>query len=184
MSHSISSTTANYDLAIVYNWNRPLSTLYRRLPEAQRESEEVIPLSRKMFPNLRSTKIPRGFRPMHELDTHSLLHIRNFWHRHLTADSQGFKKGIGHLYANTYAKMARDLMRCGITPKKWDRPLQSKPLQIPTEWYGHYSCVHPWPRKRQDLDAFQSCAEDWQETDPLVSWRIVSRFQTRLTAPV
>ncbi|EXJ65541.1 hypothetical protein A1O7_01882 [Cladophialophora yegresii CBS 114405] len=68
---------------------------------------------------------------------------------------------------NTYGRMARDLTRAGINMKKWDKPLNDKDSQIAAEWYGHYSTLAQWPKKRQELEEVQSLAEDWQRVDPL-----------------
>jgi hypothetical protein len=70
---------------------------------------------------------------------------------------------------NTYGHMAKDLMRAGINLKKWDKPLKVDDLQVATEWYGHYSTLAQWPKKKQELEEVQSLAEDWQKVDPLVS---------------
>ncbi|OAP55166.1 hypothetical protein AYL99_10866 [Fonsecaea erecta] len=106
-------------------------------------------------------------KPIQELDTYTLLHVRNFWHRHLIETVGGASST--DIAENTYAKMAKELMRHGITPKHWDRPLtEDSLLHIPTEWYGHYSTLAGnWPKKRQVLEEAQSLAEDWQEVDPL-----------------
>lgn len=167
MSHTVNCARVNYDLAMVYNWNAPFSTLYRRLPDEEPHPESVQRPQYNKFPNLKSAKSPaKVSKDKYELNTHALLHIRNFWHRHLMDDGQGF--GSNMMRENTYARMASDLMRCGITPQKWDRPLEEGSLQIATEWFGNYSCLHPWPKKRQDLEEMQSCAEDWSSVDPMV----------------
>lgn len=172
MAHVIDSSRENYDLAVVYNWNKPFSTLFRRLSEREEDSAPVQLRRRAMFPNLQSRKSirrPRAPQAKYELDTHALLHIRNFWHRHLIDDSArlaGFKQP-GLPGENTYAKMARDLRSAGITAKMWDHPLRDELPQMATEWYGHWSCVHPWPKKRRALEEMQSCAEDWKSIDPM-----------------
>ena len=110
---------------------------------------------------------PKILKLTHALDTHTLLHIRNFWHRHLIEEPRGF--GSADIIENTYGKMAKDLMRAGLLPKKWDKPLVNGDLDIATEWYGHYSTLAQWPKKRRELEEEQSLAGDWREVDPLVS---------------
>jgi hypothetical protein len=43
-------------------------------------------------------------------------------------------------------------------------------LVLSMDWVGHYSCLHKWPRKMEDFEDKQSCAEDWPDhgIDPLV----------------
>ncbi|EXJ59307.1 uncharacterized protein A1O5_12188 [Cladophialophora psammophila CBS 110553] len=166
MAHTVRSSRTNYDLAVVYDWGQPLSLLYRKL--THKIAASVMSKARGKPSNLRSRRrLPRKpTKPTHELDTFALLHIRNFWHRHLIETGKGF--GSTDMAENTYAKMAKELMRHGITPKKWERPLKENSLlQIPTEWYGHYSTLANWPRKRQQLEEVQSLAEDWQDVDPM-----------------
>lgn len=68
----------------------------------------------------------------------------------------------------TYAEMALNLGSVRYTPKPWDKPLKA-PLVLDTRWVGHYSCLHPWPKTAEELEEFQSCAEDWNDhTNPLV----------------
>lgn len=154
---SIQSSRDNYDLARVYNYNKPLVMLLERLYCEPEKSQTQFKSTRSR--KLRSST-PEPAKPRYKLDVHTLLHIRNFWQRHSADDVQG----IGE---NTYASMARSLVALGKTPQKWDHPLQE---QIPlfTKWYGHYSCLHPWPRSRQDLEERQSCAEDWKHIDPMM----------------
>ncbi|KAK5943173.1 hypothetical protein PMZ80_004179 [Knufia obscura] len=154
---NLPSSRDNYDLARVYNYNKPLVMLLERLPD---DAENVQkPFKSKRFPNLRSPT-PEPVKPRFKLDMHTLLHIRNFWQRHFADDVQG----IGE---NTYASMARSLVALGKTPRKWDCALQEQ-LLVSAKWYGHYSCLHPWPKSRQDLEERQSCAEDWKHIDPMV----------------
>ncbi|OQV01190.1 hypothetical protein CLAIMM_06589 [Cladophialophora immunda] len=166
MAYNVRSSRTNYDMAVVYNWSKPLSLLYRKL--AEKESlAPAIPNGRRQRHSGRRRRPPRTSKPTHELDTHALLHIRNFWHRHLIETVKGL--GSTDITENTYAKMARELMRREITPRPWERPLtEDSLLHLPTEWYGHYSTLASnWPRKRQELEEVQSLAEDWQEVDPM-----------------
>lgn len=154
---SLPSSRDNYDLARVYNYNKPLVMLLERLKD---EPED----SRALRKSKRSAKLdsphPEPGKTRYKVDMHALLNIRNFWQRHFADDVQG----IGE---NTYASMARSLVALGKTPQKWDRPLQEQ-VPLHTKWYGHYSCLHPWPKSRQDLEERQSCAEDWKHIDPVI----------------
>lgn len=112
------------------------------------------------FPNLGSrSPTPPPEEPQYRIDMHTLLHIRNFWQRHFTED----KHGIGE---NTYSTVIRNLLASGITPRQWDQPLQQF-APFNKDWYGNYSCTHPWPKNKQDLEERQSCAEDWKSVDPM-----------------
>ena len=154
---SLPSSRDNYDLARVYNYNRPLVTLLERLKD---EPEDVCALRKSRRSAQLESPHPESGKTRYKVDMHTLLHIRNFWQRHFADDVQG----IGE---NTYASMARSLVALGKTPQKWDRPLQEQ-VPLHTKWYGHYSCLHPWPKSRQDLEERQSCAEDWKHIDPMV----------------
>lgn len=171
-AHVVKSSRENYDLVIVYNWNEPFSTLYRRRPTKESETPGVSAQRQTMFPNLKPRRcLPKLCEAECELDTHALLHIRNFWHRHLIDNQRSGLSGRGEAHTtgeNTYANMARRLLAAGISPKKWDRPLTDGLHQVNTEWYGNWSCVHPCPKKRQDLEEMQTCAEDWKTVDPMV----------------
>ncbi len=179
VSQVIKSCRANYDLAVVYAWDKPLVPLYNRAKVV----EEILEPQSDMLGTRRSSrkKLPlrKLVKPAHELDTHALLHIRNFWHRHLIEEPQGFgSKGI---VENTYGKMMKDLMHAGFIPKAWDKPLKNGDLQIATEWYGHYSTLAQWPKKKQELEEVQSLAEDWHKIDPLVRDEMTIALGTKLT---
>lgn len=154
----IPSSRDSYDLARVCNYNKPLTTILQLVEEEQEEIQQ--PFRSRRFPNLKSpSSTPPPREPQYRLDMHTLLHIRNFWQRHFTED----RHGIGE---NTYSTMVRSLLASGITPREWDQPLQEfSPFD--KNWYGHYSCTHPWPKNRQDLEERQSCAEDWKSVDPM-----------------
>lgn len=62
--------------------------------------------------------------------------------------------------------MGKALLAIGKVPQKWDSPLQEH-IQLHNQWHGHYSCLHPWPKSREDLEERQSCAEDWNSIDPM-----------------
>lgn len=187
MTRLTGSTRDTYDLARAYLWKEPLVTLYRRVeeeakpdpPKKKPKRKTILKGGRPMFPNLKRPTLkskpePPKFR--YELDMHSLLHIRNFWHRHLITEGQS---GFSNERANwttektTYADMAKALSQAGFAPEKWDKQLSddSSLNGFATQWYGHYSCMHPWPKSRWDLDDRQTSAEDWKSVDPLVSLR-------------
>ena len=150
------TSSTDYHLERVYNWHGDFQTLYRRVPSA----EQPAPADRNLpiFPNMKSPELE----PQMQLDSHTLLHIRNFWRRHFSMHSEDG--------AVTYANMAMKLGSRGSRPTEWDRALQN-PLVPNGRWVGHYSCLHPWPKSRQDMEARQSCAEDWIDgVDPLVSF--------------
>ena len=174
MAHVVNSSTNNYDMAIVYAWKRPFATLYSREPEPKIDIPNLgaPSVGKRMARKLRLRRDPPKVpRPEYKLDLHALLHIRNFWHHHLIDDSQGFisTERSSHQGPSMYAKMARNLMKAGITPKEWDRPLRNGPLKIASEWFGHYSRMKSWPNNLEALEANQSDAEDWKSIDPLVS---------------
>lgn len=181
-ARAVDSSRGNYNLLQVYNWNQAFDTLYRRVPHPKDEKKKPDPwLKRKKFPKLRDRSSAASERPefVFELDMHALLHIRNFWHRHFIDDTRGSSESTSRwIGEDTYAKMAKTLCEMGITPKKWDKPLKSEPLSIPSEWYGHYSCLHPWPKSIRDLEERQTCAEDWNSVDPLVSHTKTISFPT------
>jgi len=154
---SLPSSRDNYDLARVYNYNKPLGLLLERR-EDEPEHTKALRKTKRRARLETPPRVPKKMR--YKTDMHALLHIRNFWQRHFADDVQG----IGE---NTYASMARSLVALGKTPQKWDRPLQEQ-VPVHTKWYGHYSCLHPWPKSRQDLEERQSCAEDWKHIDPMV----------------
>ncbi|KAK5075971.1 hypothetical protein LTR64_008583 [Lithohypha guttulata] len=149
------SSRENYDLTRVYNYNKPCKPLLVRLEDKERPHN---PLESKRFPNLRSSP-PGPQQRGYKLDIHTVLHIRNFWQRHISDDTQG----IGE---NTYASMAANLVAHNKIPRRWQRPL-TEHIPVETNWIGHYSCLQPWPKSRQDLEEGQSCAEDWDHVDPM-----------------
>jgi len=167
MAHHISSSRDNYDLVQVYNWNQPFTALYIRLPDEEQETPSPPPFKSSLFPKLRSPS-PKPPAVKYDLDMHTLLHIRNFWHRHLIDDTSGNFLNQSTMGENTYAAMAKGLVKLKHAPRKWNKPLLVADSDISQVWYGHYSCIHPWPKKREDLDERQSCAEDWASIDPMV----------------
>lgn len=155
MARHISTRRDDYDLVRVYHFNQPLEALLKLVPAGPQTSILRSP----RFPNLRKTFSPSSA-PSYELNMHKLLHIRNFWQRHLVDNTQAVNE-------HTYSSMAKALLAHGKMPRKWEHPLQER-IPITTEWYGHYSCLHPWPKTREDIEERQTCAEDWSRIDPMV----------------
>ncbi len=159
---SIATSREDYDIAKIYLWNKPFETIFRR--DHKTEAEQSARASRNPslshFPKLRSPESE----PEMLLDLHTLLHLRNFWRRHLTESDNN---GNGE---NTYWNMTQGLVKLGKIPKRWARAL-NEPLVLETNWVGHYSCIYNWPKKAEVLKEVQSCAQDWNNTsiDSLVS---------------
>jgi hypothetical protein len=133
---TVRASRENYDLKIIYLHALPLKTIWHS-HESRLGDSELPQQSMK-------------------LDLEALLHIRNFWHTHLTYEAPG-------MYANTaltYREMARMLVVRNRAPQKWDGAIQELPEVLP-QWFGHYSCTHTTPRKIQDIKEHQTCAEDW-----------------------
>ena len=152
----IPASRGDYDIAEVYLWNLPLATICNRALECEQAPQASPSPSIVIFPKLRS-RSPEP-EPQMSLNIGSLLHIRNFWRRQFTAKEEA-----------TYYNMAETLATTGRAPKEWDCALQA-PLTPSTNWVGHYSCLHKWPKKMEDFEDKQSCAEDWPAhgIDPLV----------------
>ncbi|KIW20730.1 hypothetical protein PV08_01308 [Exophiala spinifera] len=161
MAHAVQSSRHKYDMALVYNWGSPLTLIYRRIPRSEPPSTPTR--ARPVFPNL----MRRGQEPKYEVDTYALLHVRNFFHRHLIERNSSPEYPSSSMNERTYTTMANLLCDAGITPRPWDQMLVQGLPRIANEWYGHYSCVHPWPKRRQDLDVAQTDAEDWSSAHPL-----------------
>ena len=161
----VKSSRGNYDIAVVYAWGKPLTSLYHEnVGKAVVEAEPVSGNKSTRSRNAKARKLPI---PKYKLNTYDLLHIRNFWHRHFNEVSQGFP--TADIAEGTYSGMAKALARAGLAPREWDKPLQYGNIQIQTEWYGHYSTLSQWPKKRLELEEVQSLASDWSKVDPLVS---------------
>ena len=183
IANAATAARDNYDIVRVYNWNQPSTTFFTRLPEEQQDpvEEPTKPYRSKTFPNLRSASPETKSRKIkYDLDLHTLLHIRNFWYRHSIDDSNKIDDGGKEVEDKaaqvpiTYAAMARDLVKLGHTPSQWDRPLQAMQgsLQevLKENWFGHYTCIQPWPKRSSDLAELQTLAQDWNgNIDPLVS---------------
>ena len=167
IAHMVKSSRANYDMAMVYAWHKPFMTLYREYIDQTSSAQVTPPEPAKRHSMKRKSKLKKTVQPKFELDTHSLLHIRNFWHRHLIEKPRGF--AFADIAENTYGRMAQELACAGLAPKEFEKPLENDDLQIATEWYGHYSTLAQWPKKKQELEEVQSLAADWNRVDPMVS---------------
>ncbi|PGH02145.1 hypothetical protein GX51_04849 [Blastomyces parvus] len=92
------------------------------------------------------------------IDLYQLLHIRNFWKRHLTnPDEDTFYKSYHNI---------PEIMR----PRAWEEGLGNKG-SLGTRWLGYYSCIHPLPISSTDLQERQTCADlmsHWDSTCALV----------------
>jgi hypothetical protein len=154
----VPTSSGDYDIAKVYLWDQPFETIYRHVPEpepATRVSNSPAP-STVLFPRLKSRSSEPE--PQMYLDLHSLIHVHNFRRRHFMAKEDA-----------TYFDMADALIKMGNAPQKLHRGLQ-EPLVLETKWVGHYSCLHPWPKKLDKFEEKPCCAEDWHDhgIDPLV----------------
>ena len=198
----IRSDRDRYLLAQVYCWNQPLVTLWRKKKtdhdgdtlmtepvqdlarEMQTADQTLRPFSR--FPNLRRPQprieVIEVDRVAYELDMHTLLHIRNFWQRHLISETMRDDDAASE---HTYTAMmdfivtaqsirGKNADKLRMLPSQWDEQLQdcsiSSGNQLRPQWLGHYTCVHPWPKNEAGLKEAQTCAEKWTEADPLVSY--------------
>jgi hypothetical protein len=170
MAFQVGRDKSDYDLEKVYNYDQSHALLYTRRLESEREPS---PPQHPLFPNLRRESPPPEI--MFKLDMHTLLHIRNFWHRHLTES-----KAMGG--EETYSAMAANLAKAGVTPKAWTKPIQ-EPSKLATRWFGHYSCLYPWPKTSKALREKETEAEVWDAADPLVSPRALDAQELILTAP-
>lgn len=147
-----SNSRENYDVQRVYKFDHKFHTIYYLCEKYQGLQSEQSPSS------------------MMTLSLHDLLHIRNFWNRHLSSVDE-----------NTYLYMASKLDEIGRGPSGWKSPLKpvGYDLVLPTKWIGHYSCIHPFPKRTSDLqDSSQTCAEDWTTVEPLVG---VTPHKSRLS---
>lgn len=143
MAFQVGRDKLDYDLEKVYNYDQSHALLYTRLPELEREPMRP---PNPLFPNLqREAPSPKI---KFDLNMNTLLHIRNFWHRHLTES-----KTMGG--EETYSAMAASLMKLGITPKGWSKPLHES-SKLATRWYGHYSCVYPVRTPKRTYPSFHS----------------------------
>lgn len=173
LARAVTSSRDNYNIAKVYNFDQHFSMLYTRLPR-ERPLPKSPMFQSKTFPNLRSPG-PALPVPQYKLDTSSLLHIRNFWHRHLIKDHYSMTD-YTIISENTFSDMTQTLIRMQKLPQKWDKALNDN-IPFPTQWFGTYSCLHPWPKTRKDLEERQSCAEDWDHVDPMVGSRMSVLFR-------
>lgn len=153
----VASSREYYDIESVYNWRKPFSTLYSRQQPGANEDHHQ---GEEYEENLSDSG------PQFQVDRHALLHIRNFWHRHLGDSTSRRRTGFDD--EKTYAKMVMWLKRDRVPlPAAWTRAL-TEPLNFATRWVGHYSCIHPYPRRPSELEENQTCAAKWTGVDPLV----------------
>ena len=146
----------NYDIGQVYNFNKPFALVATRLPDTS--SKDAERQKKKRMSTSIDPHAP-AFATRYYVDVHSVLHIRNFWQRHLNDDSNdpGSK---------TYSEMAENIAIKGLTPQQWNQPLYMR-SEFSLNWLGHYICVHPWPKTRQELDERQTGAEAWDNLRPM-----------------
>ncbi|KAB8199699.1 hypothetical protein BDV34DRAFT_231004 [Aspergillus parasiticus] len=105
------------------------------------------------------TEITRPLIDIKKLELPTILHIRNFWVRHLLSPNEA-------TYCTSYAKLPVDQR-----PKVWSTIKEN--VELGTNWVGYWSCVHPYPETVTELENRQSCADlntHWiqGDTDPLV----------------
>lgn len=170
----VAFTRSDYDIARVYNWNAPFQTLFKRLP---------VPQPHPAFPNL--SRLPSiGGVTVYEylLNTNDLLHIRNFFQRHMVHDSMG-KHWMGEIPEETFYRSNNKLMELGHIPKPWTAPLQDLDANLDGilngSWVGFYSTVRGWPEKKRDLLELQTDAFDYSQVDPLTLQFSVSTTNTQ-----
>ena len=239
MAYAVSAQRENYDIALVYCWNRQLVTLWQKkdsndntidsegdtiMHDSDEDGEVEIsdtdssPAQKwsTLFPNLKRRKLKKD-RNQYKMEMHTLLHIRNFWHRHLIDESRvlggskwlrkdddrptylegtvtiestyaGMAKGLAKLDQILQSSNARNAPKASLlvdfdqrtnratatrrVPGPWTQgPLSDDVANQPRlqrKWWGHYSCMYPWPKKLEQLEERQSCAETWSEIDPMV----------------
>ncbi|EEP80802.1 predicted protein [Uncinocarpus reesii 1704] len=76
------------------------------------------------------------------IDLEQLLHVRNFWKRHLTSSEE-------YSFRPSYKTAAQ--------PKAWDVAFGER-LEFATSWTGYYSCIHPYTGIENLLER-QTCAD-------------------------
>ncbi|KAJ5179675.1 hypothetical protein N7492_002885 [Penicillium capsulatum] len=81
------------------------------------------------------------------LDLSSLLHMRNFWQRHILDAHEG-------TFYFSFAQLRRDLK-----PILNSHPEIEDLRGFQTTWMGYYSCIHPLPRTSEQLQNRQTCAD-------------------------
>ena len=167
----------DYDLARVYNWNAAFGTIYARLPDRR----VVVQEASAMFPNMAyKENLVKRF----HLDMRTLLHVRNFWHRHMVRDVQArFSNTRTDVEEDSYWRVVEKLSELGHVPKPWTKSLLLAVVSRknfrsdgppPARWVGFYSTIRPWPSAGtvkaglQRLSEVQTNATDWEKNDPLV----------------
>ncbi|GAA82540.1 hypothetical protein ASPFODRAFT_185553 [Aspergillus luchuensis CBS 106.47] len=79
-----------------------------------------------------------------KLDLQKLLHIRNFWLRHLLCPTEA-------TFHASYINLAPR-----YKPRSWG---ELAPSDDELPWMGYASCVHPYPRSLKILEDRQTCAD-------------------------
>ncbi|GIK03759.1 hypothetical protein Aspvir_007833 [Aspergillus viridinutans] len=90
-----------------------------------------------------------------KLDLEKILHIRNFWLRHLLNPNEA-------TFYSSYTSLCQ-------RPKA-TRPLADSKSCVSTHWLGYYSCIHPYPDSLSRLEHRQTCADletHWPQVDPM-----------------
>jgi hypothetical protein len=192
----ISTARTNYQLSHVYMWDLPFRSLYAKLPNPKSvELSKIAEVVRahgsikRIFPNLgvqylkaklRSSTPEHSHQRRYNLDLHSLVHIRNFWQRHLNPGR--FSKYIfDEDQEHTFHETVQELLRAGYTMPRipWEEPLLSYSgraetglpaalKKLETKFIGFYSPIYPWPKTERKLNELPSSAVDWGTVDPLV----------------
>jgi hypothetical protein len=151
----VSFARTDYNIAVVYNWNQNFQTLFERVvPGPQPVVAGLDPLAK------------------YRLDLNALLHIRNFWHRHMVFDRIDTKY-MNETPEDTFYRTVDKLNELAHVPRAWNSPLQDYQGNLDAivrgKWVGLYSTVRQWPDKKRDLNEIQTDAAEWSESvEPLV----------------
>ncbi|RAL05699.1 MFS myo-inositol transporter [Aspergillus ibericus CBS 121593] len=79
-----------------------------------------------------------------KLNLEKILHIRNFWIRHLLNPAEA-------TFCASYSSLP-----FYHRPRPWG---EAAPLEASSPWLGYYSCIHPYPGLLKDLENRQTCAD-------------------------
>ncbi|KAJ9198493.1 hypothetical protein DTO021D3_5164 [Paecilomyces variotii] len=97
------------------------------------------------------------FISIEELDLRKLLHIRNFWQRHLVNPDEG-------TFHKSFASLCEEKR-----PQPWTECIHHN-ITLGSSWLGYYSCIHPRPPDLNSLQDRQTCADldtHWTDILPL-----------------
>ncbi|PYI10375.1 MFS myo-inositol transporter [Aspergillus sclerotiicarbonarius CBS 121057] len=89
-------------------------------------------------------EIGRSVVHSNKLDLEKILHIRNFWLRHLLNPAEA-------TFCASYS-----ILPSYHRPRPWG---EAAPLEANSPWLGYYSCIHPYPGSLKDLENRQTCAD-------------------------